>query len=408
MGAVYRARDSKLNRDVAIKVLLPAVANDPDRLARFSREAQVLASLNHPNIAQIHGIEESNGVTALVMELVDGEDLSQRIARGPIPLADALAIARQIAEALEAAHDQGIIHRDLKPANLFLTRRPDGSALVKVLDFGVSKALHDEALSGVRDQVTVAHAMLGSPHYMSPEQIRNSTAVDARSDLWALGMILHELITGSPAYSAETLPALLAMIIADPPMRLRTGEPAAPAELERLVLHCLEKDRERRCASVAALAHGLAPFASDEARSSVERISRILGDDGRRVEVASATRRRRTVLLVGAASLCAIVAGGAVWTHSGSVPPRSRSVDAIGPGASPANPTDAAAAADFNAVPDVPPTPSAPVGTPPTTSSAAAPGGPSAPRGTRASPAPRPAPPRAASGRKDDLFEDAK
>ncbi len=137
MGEVYRARDAKLNRDVAIKVLLPAVAADPDRLARFSREAQVLASLNHPNIAHIHGIEESNGITALVMELVEGEDLSQRIARGPIPLDEALPIARQTAEALEAAHDQGIIHRDLKPANIKV--RPDGT--VKVLDFGLAKAV---------------------------------------------------------------------------------------------------------------------------------------------------------------------------------------------------------------------------------------------------------------------------
>ncbi len=137
MGEVYRARDPKLNRDVAIKVLLPAVADDPDRLARFSREAQVLASLNHPNIAHIHGLEESQGVTALVLELVEGEDLAQRIARGPIPIDEALPIARQIAEALEAAHEQGIVHRDLKPANIKI--RPDGT--VKVLDFGLAKAL---------------------------------------------------------------------------------------------------------------------------------------------------------------------------------------------------------------------------------------------------------------------------
>ena len=144
MGEVYRARDSKLNRDVAIKVLLPSVANDPDRLARFSREAQVLASLNHPNIAHIHGLEEADGVRALVMELVEGEDLAQRIARGPIPLDEALPIARQIAEALEAAHEHGIIHRDLKPANIKV--RPDGT--VKVLDFGLAKAI--ETGSGVR------------------------------------------------------------------------------------------------------------------------------------------------------------------------------------------------------------------------------------------------------------------
>src|SRR6266481_8272502 len=144
MGEVYRARDTTLNRDVAIKVLLPSVADDPERLARFSREAQTLASLNHPNIAHIHGLEESSGVRALVMELVEGDDLSQRIARGAIPLDDALPIAKQIAEALEAAHDQGIIHRDLKPANIKV--RPDGT--VKVLDFGLAKAMEGPGQAG--------------------------------------------------------------------------------------------------------------------------------------------------------------------------------------------------------------------------------------------------------------------
>src|SRR5687767_12760238 len=172
MGEVYRARDTKLNRDVAIKVLLPAVANDPDRLARFSREAQVLASLNHPNIAHIHGLEESGGITALVMELVEGEDLSRRIARGPVPLDEALPIARQIAEALEAAHDHGIIHRDLKPANIKL--RADGT--VKVLDFGLAKAIDPTAGSSATAMnsptlsihATQAGIILGTAAYMSP------------------------------------------------------------------------------------------------------------------------------------------------------------------------------------------------------------------------------------------------
>src|SRR5438067_2215288 len=171
MGEVYRARDTKLNRDVAIKVLLPAVANDPDRLARFSREAQVLASLNHPNIAHIHGLEEADAVTALVMELVDGEDLAQRIARGPIPLDEALPIARQIADALEAAHEQGIIHRDLKPANIKV--RLDGT--VKVLDFGLAKAMEPAGASGINAMnsptlsmhATQAGIILGTAAYMS-------------------------------------------------------------------------------------------------------------------------------------------------------------------------------------------------------------------------------------------------
>src|SRR2546421_11357847 len=154
MGEVYRARDTKLNRHVAIKVLLPAVANDPDRLARFSREAQVLASLNHPNIAHIHGLEEAGGVTALVLELVEGEDLAQRIARGPIPLDEALPIAKQIADALEAAHEQGIIHRDLKPANIKVT--PDGK--VKVLDFGLAK-LNDPSVADIPSALSLSPTM---------------------------------------------------------------------------------------------------------------------------------------------------------------------------------------------------------------------------------------------------------
>src|SRR5471032_2446839 len=205
MGEVYRARDAKLNRDVAIKVLLPAVANDPDRLARFSREAQVLASLNHPNIAHIHGLEETDGVTALVLELVEGEDLAQRIARGPVPLDEALPIARQIADALEAAHEQGIIHRDLKPANIKV--RPDGT--VKVLDFGLAKVLSGDAPVDPAHSPTMAPAdtgvgmVLGTAAYMSPEQARGRV-VDKRTDIWAFGCVLFEMLTGQQAFSGES------------------------------------------------------------------------------------------------------------------------------------------------------------------------------------------------------------
>src|SRR6195256_3997337 len=194
MGEVYRARDTKLNREVAIKVLLPAVANDPDRLTRFSREAQVLASLNHPNIAHIHGLEESDGVRALVMELVDGPTLADRIAEGPISVRDALAIARQIAEALEAAHEQGVIHRDLKPANIKV--RPDGT--VKVLDFGLAKAMDPTASSTVdamnsltlSARATQMGMIIGTAAYMSPEQAKGR-AVDRRADIWAFGVVVY-------------------------------------------------------------------------------------------------------------------------------------------------------------------------------------------------------------------------
>src|ERR1700730_1643617 len=216
MGEVYRARDTKLNRDVAIKVLLPAVASDPDRLARFSREAQVLASLNHPNIAQIHGLEESDGVRALVMELIEGPTLADRIANGAIPLDEALRIAEQIALALEAAHEQGIVHRDLKPANIKL--RPDGR--VKVLDFGLAKAVWGTGASQDFSQLTtvtrletVIGHIVGSPPYMSPEQARGQE-VDERTDIWAFGCVLYELLTGRAAFQGEMLADTIAAVLA--------------------------------------------------------------------------------------------------------------------------------------------------------------------------------------------------
>jgi len=248
MGEVYRARDTKLNRDVAIKVLLPAVANDPDRLARFSREAQVLASLNHPNIAHIHGLEESNGVTALVMELVEGEDLSQRIARGPMPIDEALPIARQIAEALEAAHEHGIIHRDLKPANIKV--RADGT--VKVLDFGLAKAIDPTAGSSATAMnsptlsihATEAGIILGTVAYMSPEQARGK-AVDKRTDIWALGCALFEMLTGTRAFPGDdATDTIVAVVSRDPDWDALPAN--VPAGIRRLLRRSLEKDPKRR------------------------------------------------------------------------------------------------------------------------------------------------------------------
>ncbi|MBY0497528.1 MAG: serine/threonine-protein kinase [Cyanobacteria bacterium] len=248
MGEVYRARDAKLNRDVAIKVLLPAVANDPDRLARFSREAQVLASLNHPNIAHIHGLEESAGVTALVMELVEGEDLAQRISRGPIPLDEALPIARQIAEALEAAHDHGIIHRDLKPANIKV--RPDGT--VKVLDFGLAKAIDPTAASSMTAansptlsiHATQAGIILGTAAYMSPEQARGKF-VDKRTDIWSFGVVLYEMLTGRTVFAGDTLSDTIALVLT------READwsalpPDTPVGVRRLLRRALERDPRRR------------------------------------------------------------------------------------------------------------------------------------------------------------------
>ena len=204
MGQVWQATDTQLSRQVALKILPDAFADDPDRLTRFQREAQVLASLNHPNIAQIHGIEEAEGTRALVLELVEGPTLADRIAKGPIPIDEALPIAKQIAEALEAAHEAGVIHRDLKPANIKV--REDGT--VKVLDFGLAKAC-DPAPQGNRSQsptltaaATQMGVILGTAAYMSPEQAKGKP-VDKRADAWAFGAVLYEMLAGKRAFVGD-------------------------------------------------------------------------------------------------------------------------------------------------------------------------------------------------------------
>ena len=252
MGEVYRARDSKLKREVAIKVLPAEVATDLERLARFQREAEVLASLNHRNIAHVYGMEHPTGgrhhPVALVMELVEGEDLSQRIARGAIPLDEAQPIAKQIAEALEAAHDAGIIHRDLKPANIKL--RDDGT--IKVLDFGLAKAL-DPITTAPRltnsptitsPAMTMRGVILGTAAYMSPEQARGKT-VDRRTDIWAFGCVLYEMLTGRPAFEGETITDILGAIVRVEPDWSRLP-PLTPADVRRLLQRCLQKDMTRR------------------------------------------------------------------------------------------------------------------------------------------------------------------
>ena len=250
MGEVYRARDTKLNRDVAIKVLLPAVAADAERLARFSREAQVLASLNHPNIAQIHGLEDSDSGPLLVLEFVDGPTLADRIAQGPIAVDEAIAIARQIADALEAAHERGIIHRDLKPANIKVA--DDGT--VKVLDFGLAKALDPAAASRepgadansptiTTPAMTQAGMILGTAAYMSPEQAKGRV-VDKRSDVWAFGCVLYEMLTGRRAFDGEDVTDTIAAIVRGEPDW--SALPAdTPPQIRLLLQRCLEKDRKR-------------------------------------------------------------------------------------------------------------------------------------------------------------------
>ncbi len=270
MGEVYRARDTKLNRDVAIKILPEAFARDSDRLARFKREAQVLASLNHPNIASIYGLEESNGFMALAMELVEGPTLADRLAAGPIPIDEALAIARQIAAALEAAHERGIIHRDIKPANVKVTLE----GTIKVLDFGLAKVFADEAPdvnlshSPTLIKGTQAGIILGTAAYMSPEQAKGKV-VDKRSDIWAFGCVLFEMLTGKQSFGGETLTDILASVVrAEPDW---SALPAVtPEVIRRLLRRCLTKDQKQRLRDIGEARITIESFLADKSEETTE------------------------------------------------------------------------------------------------------------------------------------------
>jgi Tol biopolymer transport system component len=329
MGEVYRARDSRLNRDVAIKVLLPVVANDPDRLARFSREAQVLASLNHPNIAHIHGVEEADGVPALILELVEGEDLAQRIARGPLPVEDALPIARQIAEALEAAHEQGIVHRDLKPANIKV--RPDGT--VKVLDFGLAKAMEPAGASSANAMnsptlslhATQAGIVLGTAAYMSPEQARGRT-VDRRTDIWAFGAVLFEMLTGARPFAGEDVTDTIVSVVGKEP-DWNALPPAVSPDVRRLLQRCLKKDPKARMRDI-----GEARLALEEAASGV---ASFIVTAGAPTGAGASPRSARGNWILGglclllAAGLAATLMAWAPW-HSSPLPAPRRVLASIG------------------------------------------------------------------------------
>jgi serine/threonine protein kinase/Flp pilus assembly protein TadD len=257
MGDVYRAQDTKLGRDVALKVLPATMAKDPDRLDRFRREARAVATLNHPNIVTIYSVEEAEGLHFLTMELVEGQSLDRIVPEGGLPVGRVVEIVTALAEALAAAHDKGVIHRDLKPGNVMVTE----SGRVKILDFGLAKmtaaptAPADETELLPRG-VTEDGVVMGTMPYMSPEQVEGR-AVDARSDIFSLGVMLHEMTTGARPFAGRSAAALLSSILRDPPPSVRLVRPDAPPELDRLIGRCLEKDRDQRLASANALAGGL-------------------------------------------------------------------------------------------------------------------------------------------------------
>jgi eukaryotic-like serine/threonine-protein kinase len=307
MGEVYRARDTRLNRDVAIKVLPPLFASDPDRLSRFEREAQVLAALNHPHIAHVYGVEEAPGGRALVMEFVDGEDLARRLTRGPVPVDDALAIARQIADALEAAHERGVIHRDLKPANVKLSE--DGS--VKVLDFGLAKALDPSSSSAAHllnsptltSPATMAGVVLGTAAYMAPEQAKGK-AVDKRADIWAFGVLLYEMLTGARLFEGETIIETMGLV-ATRAVELSRLPAATPPRIRELLQRCLDKDPKNRLRDIGEARIALTKAIAGEADAA-----------------APASPSRAAPARWAALTVCALVAGVAAgaatwwWTSS--------------------------------------------------------------------------------------------
>ncbi|MDX1643990.1 MAG: protein kinase, partial [Thermoanaerobaculia bacterium] len=323
MGEVYRARDTKLGREVAIKVLPEAFTSDPERFARFEREAQVLASLNHPNIAGIYELAADDATHFLVLELAEGEDLAERLSGGSIPIAQALELALQIAEALEAAHDKGIVHRDLKPANIMIG--PEGR--VKVLDFGLAKAWEvdredadDPSLSPtLTAQMTQAGTLLGTAAYMSPEQAKG-LAVDKRADIWAFGVVLYEMLTGERLFAGPTAPETLASVLTRE-VDLEALPPATPATIRRLLGYCLEREPRNRLHDIADARIVIAETVAGDAEE--------IGSPGGDAVTAEPSRWRLLPWLVTA--LAVAVAAASWWVGRSDAPATSSIVATLPP-----------------------------------------------------------------------------
>ena len=281
MGVVVAAHHLRLDERVAIKFLLPDMMLSGEAVARFEREARAAVKIKSEHVARVSDVGTlDNGAPSMVMEYLEGGDLSAWLKqRGPLSFEQAADFVLQACEAIAEAHVLGIIHRDLKPANLFVIRRPDGALSVKVLDFGISKM---RGMSGSVPDVsmTKTSAMMGSPLYMSPEQMQSAKDVDSRTDIWALGIILYELVTGASPFLAETMPELVAKILSTPPPPLAKARPDAPPGFEAMLLRCIDRDRERRYESVGQLAADLVTFAPRRSRVSLERISGVMRSAG--------------------------------------------------------------------------------------------------------------------------------
>jgi serine/threonine-protein kinase len=293
MGVVVKARHVDLDEPVALKLMLPEVASNEEAVGRFLREARAAVRVKSEHVARVIDVGQlESGAPYLVMEYLDGQDLAQILReRGPLPIDDAIDYLAQACEAVAEAHVLGVVHRDLKPANLMVITRSDGSECVKLLDFGISKV---SSKDGASLDLTKTSALLGSPFYMSPEQMMSSRDIDGRTDVWALGIILFEFLTGHTPFVAETLPRVCALIATAEPPSLRSIRGDVPAGLDAVVQHCLEKNRDDRYADVAELAKALRPFAAERSAPSLVRVPRIirsrgLSDSARRALDAATT-----------------------------------------------------------------------------------------------------------------------
>jgi serine/threonine-protein kinase len=281
LAVVLSAMHAGLDQRVAIKMLLPEWAGDTEVIERFLREGRAATRIRSEHVVRVFDVgKHETGAPYLVLEYLEGHNLDDVLRMwGPLPVPTAVDWVLQAAEAIAEAHSYGIVHRDLKPANLFLTRRADGSACVKVIDFGLSK-LTDPRMSGSSAKLTRPSDVMGSPHYMAPEQLRATCEADARADLWALGAVLHELLVGKPPFRGETVPEICAMVLTQEPPRLTSLRGSVPPPVESAVLRCLEKDPEARLANAAELARAIAPFGTSVARTSSARIERLLDGGG--------------------------------------------------------------------------------------------------------------------------------
>jgi serine/threonine-protein kinase len=281
LAVVLSAMHAGLDQRVAIKMLLPEWAGDTEVIERFLREGRAATRIKSEHVVRVFDVgKHETGAPYLVLEFLEGHNLDDVLRMwGPLPVPTAVDWVLQAAEAIAEAHSYGIVHRDLKPANLFLTRRADGSACVKVIDFGLSK-LTDPRMSGSSAKLTRPSDIMGSPHYMAPEQLRATCEADARADLWALGAVLHELLVGKPPFRGETVPEICATVLTQEPPRLTSIRASVPPPVENAVLRCLEKDPEARLASAAELARAIAPFGTSVARTSCTRIERLLEGGG--------------------------------------------------------------------------------------------------------------------------------